>query len=287
MKLYSYKFLTMAIALVFIVFQSNAQIELPAPSPTATFSQKVGLTEVNLNYSRPSKKGREIFGGLVPYNELWRTGANMATKVEFKDDVKINGKDLKAGEYALFTIPGESEWTVIFSTNVNQGGTGQYKEEEDALRVQVKPQTTSPVVETFTIMVQNVTNKSADLQLAWDNVIVNVPIEVAIDEKILASIDRSLTIQPGNFYQAAVYYHDAGKDLNQALEWINKAISIWEKEDQNVFWVYRRKSLIQADLKKYKEAISTAELCMKKAGEAGNDQYVNYSKESIAEWKKM
>ncbi len=285
MKFYSYKIFTLATALMFVVFQSNAQIELPAASPTATFSQKVGLTEVSISYSRPSKKGREIFGGLVPYNELWRTGANSATTIEFGDDVKIKGKDLKAGIYAIFTIPGENEWTVIFSTRPDQGGTGQYKEEEDALRVKVLPIKSSGIVETLSISIQNVTNTSADLQLAWDDVVVNVPVEVEIDERIMASIERGLTIQPGNYYQAAAYYHDSGKDLNQALEWINKAIASYEKEGQNVFWVYRKKSLIQADLKKYKEAIATAEICKKKAAEAGNGQYVKYSEDSIAEWK--
>ena len=287
MKFYSYKVFTLITALVFVAFQSNAQIELPSASPTATFSQKVGLTDVSITYSRPSKKEREIFGGLVPYNELWRTGANSATKVEFGDDVKIKGQSLKAGAYALFTIPGESEWTVIFNTKTAQGGTGQYKEEEDALRVKVAPIKSSRIVETFTVSIQNVTNTSADLQLAWDNIVVNVPVEVAIDERIMASIDRSLTIQPGNYYQAAAYYHNSGKDLNQALEWINKAIASYEKEGQNVFWVYREKSLIQADLKQYKEAIATAEVCKKKAEEAGNGQYVKFSEDSIAEWKKM
>ena len=284
---YGYRIVTLVITLVFMVFQSHAQIEIPSPSPTATFSQKVGLTTISITYSRPGKKDREVFGGLVPYNELWRTGANSATKVEFSDDVKINGKELKAGTYALFTIPGEKEWTVIFSTKSNQGGTEQYKQEEDALRVTVAPVSSPTTVETFTIMLQNVTNTSADLQLSWENVIVNVPVEVAIDEKIMASIDQNLTIQPGNYYQAAVYYHESGKDLNQALDWINQGIAIWEKGEQNIYWVYRRKSQIQADMKNYKEAIVTAEICKKKAQEAGNDQYVKYSEDSIAEWKKM
>ena len=130
--------ITLLLLSVFIG-SSYGQIELPAPSPTATFSQKVGLTEVSINYSRPSKKGRAVFGDLIPYGKLWRTGANNATKFTFSDDVKIDGKDLPAGTYALFTIPGDNEWTIIFNKNFNQGGTADYKESEDALRVTVKP----------------------------------------------------------------------------------------------------------------------------------------------------
>jgi len=281
-----YKLIITLLCIVCLSWQSKAQIELPAPSPTATFSQKVGLTEVTITYSRPGVKDRKVFGGLVPYGELWRTGANMATKLEFSDDVKIAGKDLKAGTYALFTIPGENEWTVIFNNNVNQAGTGDYKQEEDALRVSIKPSPLTEKVETFTIDPGNVRNNSADIVLLWENTAVRIPLEVEIDNKIMASIDRSLTIQPGNLYQAAVYYHDKGKDLNQALDWINQAIAKYEADDQNVFWVYRRKSLIEADLGKYKDAIATAELCKTKAQEAGNQQYAQYSDESIAEWKK-
>lgn len=286
MKHLNIKSLVFALAMLTFAWQAEAQIEMPAASPSASFSQKVGLTDVKITYSRPSAKGRTIFGGLVPYGELWRTGANAATKLEFSDDVKIGGKEIKAGTYSLFSIPGESEWTIIINKNPNQGGTGQYKQEEDAARFTVKPSKTGYKFETFTIGIDNVQGESADIQIIWENTLVSFPLEVEVDSRVMASIDRSLKVSPNAYFQAASYYHDTGKDLNQALEWITLAVNEYEKANQNVFWVYRKKSLIEADLKKYKEAIATAEKSKKMAQEAGNQQYVKFNEDSIAEWKK-
>jgi tetratricopeptide (TPR) repeat protein len=262
----------------------NAQIETPAPSPTATFSQKVGLTDVTIEYSRPSMKGRSIFGDLVPHGKLWRTGANMATKITFSDDVKIDGKGLAAGTYAIFTIPAEDEWTVIFNKNYNQAGTGNYEESEDALRIQAKPHKIGDKIETFTINIEDVKPSSAVIEFGWENVIVHVPLDVSIDDKIMASIERAMSPNPNNYYAAAVYYRESGKDLDQALEWIDECLRIHEAAKRNVFWIYRQKSLIQADMGKYPDAIITAEISLSKAQEAGNDDYIKMNKESIDEW---
>jgi hypothetical protein len=264
----------------------QAQIETPAPSPTATFSQKVGLTQVTIEYSRPSMKGRQIYGNLVPFGKLWRTGANMATKITFADDVKIAGNDLPAGTYAIFTIPNKDEWTVIFNKNANQGGTGNYKESEDALRVQVKPHTISDKIETFMINIEDVTPTSAVLELGWESTLVHVPMEVSIDERIMASIKRAMSPNPNDYFSAAVYYRESGKDLNQALEWIDECIKIHEGNGRNVFWIYRQKSLIQADMGKVKDAITTAKVSLAKAQEAGNDDYIKMNEDSISEWSK-
>jgi hypothetical protein len=271
----------------FLSFHSvQAQIETPAPSPTATFSQKVGLTQVTIEYSRPSMKGRQIYGNLVPFGKLWRTGANMATKITFADDVKIAGNDLPAGTYAIFTIPNKDEWTVIFNKNANQGGTGNYKESEDALRVQVKPHTISDKIETFMINIEDVTPTSAVLELGWESTLVHVPMEVSIDERIMASIKRAMSPNPNDYFSAAVYYRESGKDLNQALEWIDECIKIHEGNGRNVFWIYRQKSLIQADMGKVKDAIATAKVSLTKAQEAGNDDYIKMNEDSISEWSK-
>jgi hypothetical protein len=271
----------------FLSFHSvQAQIETPAPSPTATFSQKVGLTQVTIEYSRPSMKGRQIYGNLVPFGKLWRTGANMATKITFADDVKIAGNDLPAGTYAIFTIPNKDEWTVIFNKNANQGGTGNYKESEDALRVQVKPHTISDKIETFMINIEDVTPTSAVLELGWESTLVHVPMEVSIDERIMASIKRAMSPNPNDYFSAAVYYRESGKDLNQALEWIDECIKIHEGNGRNVFWIYRQKSLIQADMGKVKDAITTAKVSLAKAQEAGNDDYIKMNEDSISEWSK-
>ena len=276
-----------ALLLLSVCFgNSFGQIVLPAPSPTATFSQKVGLTDVTINYSRPSKKGRTIFGDLVPYGKLWRTGANMATKFTFSDDVKIGGKDLPAGSYALFTMPGENEWTIIFNKNFNQGGTGDYKESEDVLRVTVKSKKIQDTIETLFLNIEDVTPTSAVIELGWESTIVHIPLEVNVDDRIMASIKQSMTISPNTYQQAALYYQQSGKDLNQALEWMNKAIQLFEADGSNVFWVYRQKSLLQADMKKYSDAIATAKIGLEKAKEAKNDDYVKMNTESIAEWSK-
>ena len=268
------------------VVGANAQIETPAPSPVAKFSQKVGLTDVEIEYSRPSMKGRTIFGNLVPFDKLWRTGANMATKVTFSDDVKIEGQDLEKGTYALFTIPGKDEWTIIFNKNPNQGGTGRYKDSEDALRVKVKPVKVGATIESFLINIENIKPSSATIELVWESTVVPISMEVSIDERIMASIDKAMKPNPNDYYAAAVYYREAGKDLNQALEWMNKCIEIHEGNDRNVFWIYRQKSLIEAEMKKYKDAVATAEVSLKKATEAGNDDYIKMNKESIEEWSK-
>jgi hypothetical protein len=283
-----YKHISWITLLVLTVFVGKGfgQIELPAPSPTATLSQKVGLTDVTITYSRPSMKKRTVFGDLVPYGKLWRTGANMATKITFGDDVKIGGKELAAGSYALFTIPGKDEWTIIFNKNTNQGGTGNYKESEDALRTTVKPLKIEDKIETFLINLEDVKPNSALIELGWENTIVHIPLEVSIDERIMASIDEAMTIGPSVYQAAAAYYHQSGRDLDKALEWMDKALEIHESQGRNVFWLYRQKSLIQADMKKYKDAIATAEISLAKATEAKNDDYVKMNKESIAVWSK-
>ena len=277
------------IALLFLgamINDSFGQIELPSPSPIASFSQKVGLTEVSINYSRPSKKGRTIFGDLVPYGKLWRTGANSATKISFSDDVNIAGNDLPAGSCALFTIPGEDEWTVIFNKNSNQSGTGNYMESEDALRVNIKSKKIAATIESLLINLEDLKPTSAIIEIIWESTVVHIPLEVSIDARIMASIDQAMKISPNTYYSAAIYYRDSGKDLSQALEWMNEALTIYEAAGRNVFWVYRQKSLIEADMKKYNDAVGTAKVSLEKAKEAGNDDYVKMNTESIAEWSK-
>lgn len=280
------KKMTVALLVFLIAGTTVAQIQLPQPSPTATLKQKVGLTDVEIVYSRPGVKDRKIFGELVPYGELWRTGANQATKISFSDDVKIHGQELKAGTYALFTIPGKDEWTVIFNKNANQGGTGNYKETEDALRIKVEPEAHGHIHETFTINLDEVRDNSAEITLTWENISIAIPLEVDIDDRIMASIDRTLNPQPNEYYQAATYYHQSGRDLDQALIWINKALDHFEKEGMNYYWVYREKALILGDMGKRKDAVEAAKIAKEKASQAGNQQYVQMNQRSIEEWSK-
>ena len=280
------KFLTLLSLGLFGMVATQAQeINRPQPSPLAKISQNVGLSEVNIEYSRPSVRDRVIFGDLVPYNEMWRTGANASTKIEFSDKVSINGKDLPAGKYALYAIPGETTWTIVFHKNLEYWGTGgaQYKESEDALRVEVPAKKTTSSVESFTISIDNLKMDGADLTLAWANTKVAVPFKVNTDEQMEAQIKAFMDPKPNYrpYYNAAGYYHEAGKNLSQALSWIDEAVKI-----NQGFWITHLKAKIQYDLKDYKGAIATAQISMKAAEEANNKDYVALNQKLIEKAKK-
>lgn len=262
---------------------ASAQIQSPQPSPLARVAQKVGLTDVTLEYSRPGMKGREVFGNLVPYGEIWRTGANSNTIVSFSDDVEIGGKTLKKGSYALYTKPGKDSWEIIFYSDTNNWGN---PEKWDESKVAVK--TTAEVtelpfeMETFTIFLDDLKNDSAVMNIVWDNTAATLPIKFPTDAKAMASIEKVMNGPTANDYFAAgTYYHDTGKDNKKALEWVNKAI---EMQAEDAFWMLRRKSLIEADLGMKKEAIATAKRSLAAAEKAGNADYVKMNKDSLKEW---
>lgn len=260
---------------------TQAQIIMPQPSPISTVSQKVGLVDVSITYSRPSAKGRKVFGDVVPYDKLWRTGANMATKLTVSDSLKIAHFWVPKGEYAIFTVPGQMEWVVIISKQANLSGTNGYQETEDMGRFKVKPVGTM-FTETFTINFANVTTKSAEIQLEWETTRISFPIASDPDRAVMKNIDAALNVPARNYYQAASYYYENDKDLKKALEWINTAIA----NNYERYWVLRVKSLIQAKLGDYKGAIATAEKSIELAKKDNDDAYVKMNEESIAEWKK-
>ncbi|MBR9997707.1 MAG: DUF2911 domain-containing protein [Cyclobacteriaceae bacterium] len=278
----TYKLFIFSSLLLFILTNASLsqQIRMPVPSPSATFEQRVGLTDITLNYSRPGVKGRTIFGDIVPYDKLWRTGANMATKITFSDDVKIEGKELKAGSYALFTIPGKDTWTILFNSNDNQGGTGQYKESEDVLRVSVTSEKMDEKIETFTIDINDITDTGARLWILWENTAVPVGIEVDVDEKVMADIQRALdpASGAGNYFAAASYYYNTDRDMEQALNWINKSIELGNKQ----FWVVHLKANILKKKGDCPAAIQAAEESKSMAKEAGNDDYIALNDKLIA-----
>jgi len=261
---------------------AQAQVRTPQPSPTVKFEQPVGLTTVTLEYSRPSVKGRTVFGdaeALEQYGEIWRTGANTATKITFSDDVKVGGQELEAGAYAILTVPGEKEWEVMFypheSANFNT-----YVEKDPAAKVEVMSQKTGRKVESFTIDINNLRNESATIDMMWDNVLVSIPLEVNTDEAVMASINQVMNgPSTGDYYAAASYYLSADKDMDQALEWIKMA-----NAENPRYWMKRTEALIQAKLENYNEAIAAAEQSMELAEEAGNMDYVRMNKQSIEEW---
>lgn len=265
-----------------------AQIETPMPSPTATLIQDIGLTEVQIVYSRPGVKDREVFGELVPYGEMWRTGANMSTKMSFEDDVAINGEVVPKGMYALYTIPGKEEWTVIIHKNTSYGGTGgdDYSTDEDLMRFKVKPTTLKDKVETFTIDITNNRMDRSSIDLTWANTKVSFDVVAPVDEKIVKMIDQ--TLNPGGtpYYRAATYYHESGKDLSKALGYANAAVKRYDEGGVKAYWAARRKALILADQGSYKDAIKAAQMSTEWAKAEGNNAYVLMNEKSIAEWKK-
>lgn len=274
------------LSLLFISFSSSAQIQLPSPSPAATLSTKVGLTDITVKYNRPSVKGRVIFGDLVQYGEIWRTGANESTKITVSDDVSIGGVKVPSGTYALYTIPNKDEWTVILNKNLNLWGTGGYTEADDVARFKVKPVTLASPVETFTINIADNTTNAANIELAWENTAIKFRIETDVDTKVMSQIERVMknpeATLVGLYYNSASYYFEANKDLNQAIIWIDKAISL----NPDAFWMVHLKAKIQAKNNDKKGAIATAEQGITSAKKANNEDYVRLNEKLIAELKK-
>lgn len=277
------KLLLLSMTLV-LAIAVNAQIETPQPSPSAELEQVVGLTDVKIEYSRPSMKGRTIFGDLVPYDKLWRTGANANTKITFSDDVTVGDQNLKAGSYAIFTKPGMDSWEVYFYSDVTNWGTPR---EWDETKVAAK--VTAPVnkmdfdVETFTIMLNNLTSNSAELGFLWEKTYVGIPFNVPTDAKATASIEKTMAGPGANdYFNAAVYYLNEGKDMGKAKMWIDKATEMTSKEPR--FWYLRQKSLIYAKLGDKKGAIENAKKSLELAEKAGNADYVKMNKDSLKEW---
>lgn len=267
---------------VFFAVALNAQIKAPQPSPVGKISQNVGLTDISIEYSRPSMKGRKVFGGLVPYNELWRTGANASVKVTFSENVKVGGQDLKKGTYALYTIPGEKEWTVIFHKNLEHWGIDDYKQEEDACRFVVKSMTNSNSVESFTMGIDNLKNGSCEITLAWDKTSVAIPVTLNTDETMVGSIKKAMDgPSAGDYYASARYYHEENKDAKQALEWVTKSL----EKGGDKFWILRLKALLLAKTGDYSAAIATAEKSSELAKKEENADYQRMNEESIKEWK--
>lgn len=277
----------LAISIILFLISCNklvAQgIHLPTPSPTATLEQQVGLGIIKISYSRPGVKDRVIFGDLVPYNTLWRTGANMATTISFSRNVKIENQDLKAGNYALFTIPGPDEWTLIFNKNTDQDGVAEYDASEDALRVKVPSGKMDQKIETLLLDINDIRDNSASLWLAWDHTFVKAELKFDVDGEIMASIDKALNpaVDAGTYFAAARYYYDTDRDLNKALSWINKSI----EQGNEMYWVIHLKANILQKMGNCAEAIKAAERSKELADKAGNPDYVRLNEKLIASCK--
>lgn len=279
------KKIILAFAVVLSSFQIDAQVKTPAPSPKCTVEQKVGLTDVTIEYSRPSMKGRTIFGDLVPYGKLWRTGANQNSMITFSDDVVITGQTLKKGKYAIFVTPKVDIWEIVFYSDTENWGTPENWNEKNAvLTTNIDTKILNAAVESFTIGINNLENNSAHLELSWEKTMVAIKFEVPTQKTAMASIEKVLAgPTAGDYFSSAQYFLQSNGDMNKALEYINKAL---ELNKDKPYWYSRQKSLIQAKLGDKKGAIETAKISMEAAKIGKNDDYVKMNNDSILEWSK-
>jgi len=286
------KLFTISIAMAAILFfcqPAIAQIDYPSPSPLAKLHQKVGLTDVKVEYSRPAKKGRILFVDVEEFGKIWRTGANASTKISFSDDVTLEGKPVPAGEYALYTIPGKTDWTIMLYKDLSLGGNiGEYDESKEVVRVNVKAEKRSFSVESLTIDIGNISANGATIALIWGEYYVPVKMEVDTDAKVNAQIEdymkNPLASVGNNYAQAANFYFRKDKDLNSALEWIDKAIEI----NPTAFWNIQTKARILGKMENYSGAITAAQKSSEVAKAAENDfGYIDANQKLIDDWSKQ
>ena len=274
-----------AFALMISVFM-YAQIETPQPSPNATLTQNIGLSEVTVAYSRPSAKGRVVFGDLVPFDKRWRTGANENTIISFSEDVEIDGQALQAGSYALYSIPKKDSWDIYFYENVDNWGLPKtWNEDAVVAMINVPVKTLKHLVETFTIGFDNITMDNAHLKVSWEKTSVEIPIDFPTAEMVEENIERVMSgPSASDYFSAAAYYLAAGKDLEMAEQWMEKGMDMSER---NPYWMLRQQSLIYAANGKKSKAIETAKASLAGAKKANNADYVKMNEESLKEWGAM
>ena len=264
---------------------TKLKITTPQPSPKATVEQRVGLTDVSVEYSRPGVRGRTIFGDLVPFGKTWRTGANSNTKVTFSSDVSIDGQTLNAGSYGLYTVPNENSWEIIFySESDNSGVPRDWDDTKIVAKTSVEVYSMPMNVETFTITFDDVSSTSAVIGLLWEKTYVGIKFEVPTDKLVSETIDAVMAASPeaGDYYNAAIYYRQQDIDIKKANEWMEKAMSLTEKP---AFWQLRQQSLIYAKMGETEKAIAVAEKSLELSKEAGNEAYIKMNTQSLAEWK--
>ena len=272
--------------LIFLAFltltTTKAQsLRIPQPSPAQTIKQDFGLGSIEISYSRPSAKGRTVYGDLVAYGDIWRTGANSATTISFSDEVSINGVKIPAGKYGLLTIPGEKEWTLIISKQTNVTSPADYKQDLDLVRVVVQPAVSATPTETFTIQIANIKNTSCDVQLIWEKTIVALAVTTEIDTKVMKQIENTLVKDNRPYFSGAFYYSENNKDLNQAISWYDKAI----EQNPKGYWIYYQKARTLLKMGRKQEALIMSQKSMELAREEKDDTYVRHNEKLQKELK--
>ena len=274
--------------LCLVSFFGFSQIKTPQPSPSSELEQMVGLTEIGVQYNRPSKRGRVIFGDLVPFGKIWRTGANSSTKISFSTDVEIDGNKIKEGTYSIFSIPDKTYWDVILYSDAELWAVPRDWDDKKIVfksNYKVHKINSGNELETFTISINNVTNNYADLYIGWDDTFVKIRIDVPSRQMVDSSIESVMNDNPkaSDYYAAAVYYRQEKIKLDIALKWINKAMEMTENPR---FFQLRQQSLIMAANGNYKDAVEVAKKSLELSIEADNQDYVKMNNESIDEWSR-
>ncbi len=261
---------------------AEAQVRMPAPSPTQTIKQDFGISSIELTYSRPSLKGRKMLGEVEKFGSMWRTGANAATRIRFNDPVEFGGKRIDTGTYVLYTIPQkDQDWTVILNKGITNWGTDGYKETEDVARFTATTKKLKPAKETLTMQFANVMPQTCDLQIMWEDYSVNIPIKTNFVDKVAKQLTDALKSEKPPYWEATQFYYEYGKDLPKALDMANKAIE--QNAKRKPFWMYHYKAKIQKDLGDKAGAIATANESISMAKEAKNDTYVTMNEKLIKE----
>ncbi len=259
-------------------FGQAPKLEFPAASPACTIKQRVGITDFEIVYSRPSMKGRQIFGNVVPYDAVWRTGANAATRISFSTPVKLNGTEIAAGAYALYTIPGKDEWTIILNKGVGQSGT-QYDEKADVVRFKAQPAALQDTtLETFTIEFTQLRDESAVIYLAWEKTIVPIKVELELTSKLVPQIEAAMAAPDGRkpYDQAAMFYYDHDQDLKKAAKWVDAAIA-----EREAYYMVHLKAKILAKLGDKAGALAAAKRSSELASQAKDKAYVKLNQDLI------
>ena len=269
------KKITMVLSSLLIAATMNAQVKMPAPSPGQTIKQDFALGTIEVKYNRPVAKGRKVFGDLVPFNKLWRTGANAATIIKFTDAVEIKGKRIDTGSYALYTIPGTDTWEIILNKGVTNWGVDGYKESEDVARFKVEPIKMSNKLESFTMQFAEVKAESCELQIMWEKTTVTIPINANIKDRIHSQIEAAMLTEKKPYWQAVQFYNEYEKNPTKALEYAGKAI----EENPKAFWIWLYKARIEKETGDKKAAMESSKKSLELAKEAKNDDYVKMNEE--------
>ena len=275
------KLFFLAVASFIILSTEAQQLTTPQPSPTANIKQNFALSSIEISYSRPGVKGRKVFGDLVPFGNVWRTGANNATTITFGEEVMIGGKKVPAGKYGLLTIPNANEWTIIITKQLDVTSPSAYKQDQDVVRVTAKPTALPFTLETFMISVDDIKSNSCSIGMGWETTWVSFEVTADVESKVMAQIKNSMENDNKPYYNAAQYYIDNGKDLNKAIEWLDKAYA----QNPDGFWILYQKARAQKMLGKKADALATSNKSIDLAKKAKNEDYVSLNEKLQKEMK--